>query len=256
MAFKKIEIVYTFASIKMDEEKTDNKLIYSWGPLYETLKEMEKNGDDHKDEKLEYAFQLFEKLDKVKTVVQVRKMVVDGLRKISSDEQKRWNSPCFDGIVETIHFNSPIQKILEKYPQHIETFKYYLLRTPEKRRKELYNFVGKYNRIEYIQILGKSVKLSREESADIVDKNLKSPQFLEEFAKEKEFFYYVNSSTIEQLIKCGSRFVREFCYSKNSHELAMKYIVDNKIDISSLDPAKVINKVNYDLLFGSSGKEN
>jgi hypothetical protein len=233
----------------MDDEK--QTLIYSWGPLYETLKEMKENGDDHQDEKLRYAFQLFEKLDKVETIVQIRKIILDGLRNISSDEQKRWNSPCFDGIVETIHFNSPIQKILEKHPQHVEAFKYYLLRTPEKRRKELFDVIRKYDRANYVQILLKSVELSPIDSCTIIDRSLNSLEFLREFVKCKNVHYNSTDSTISALLKFGIITVEEICYHSYFQENAILYILRKNMDISFLDRTKVINKESYKLLFSS-----
>lgn len=127
---------------------------HTWGPLYETLKEMEKNGDEHKDEKLKYAFELFNKLDNAKSLLQIRNFVKHGLKKIPPTEQKRLCSPCFDGIVETIHSSIPIELLIHKYsnsPHYIETFKYYLPKIPlsESRRNELTYYFRENKRLDY-----------------------------------------------------------------------------------------------------------
>lgn len=127
---------------------------HTWGPLYETLKEMERNGDEHKDEKLKYAFELFNKLDNAKSLLQIRNFVKHGLKKISPTEQKRLCSPCFDGIVETVNSNRPIELIVYKYPpypQYIEAFKYYLpkLQLGRNNKLDLRHYFYENNRIDY-----------------------------------------------------------------------------------------------------------
>jgi hypothetical protein len=73
---------------------------YSWGELYDTLKEMEAKGDSHQDPLFTRVFQLFEALDAAKTLVEIKKIVKDC--PLTEFEINRINSSCLDGIIKSI----------------------------------------------------------------------------------------------------------------------------------------------------------
>lgn len=94
---------------------------YSWGELYETLKKMSDNGDEHKDPLFTKAFELFAKLDNAVGKKEVKKILQE--YPFTEEELNRINSPCLDGIIGCIK-NSSIHRIYSKYS--IETLKYFL----------------------------------------------------------------------------------------------------------------------------------
>lgn len=105
----------------MDELKNDS---YSWGQFYETLKEMKEKGDDHGDLSLQKCFELVEKLDRITTLSKVNDVLK--ICAIKPHEIQRFNSPCLDGLFETIDEDSPFLSALRK--RHIETCKYYVIK--------------------------------------------------------------------------------------------------------------------------------
>lgn len=96
---------------------------YSWGELYETLKKMSDNGDDHKDPLFTKAFELFAKLDNAVGKKHVKKILAN--YSFTEDEINRINSPCLDGIIALINFEYPLTKFL-KSKHSMETLKYFL----------------------------------------------------------------------------------------------------------------------------------
>lgn len=104
---------------------------HSWGPLYETMKELDNAGDtDYKDETLHKGFQLFKDLDDVYTYKSWDPLVaiIEALAKaaLTSYEQNKLNSLCLDGILLTYEKNNPFNEIIVNYPKYIDTFLYYL----------------------------------------------------------------------------------------------------------------------------------
>lgn len=90
----------------MDEKKEEKIRTYSWGPLYETLREMIENGDELPDEGLKKGFELFHRLDEAKSIKEV-----GGILKefpLTKTEQLRLNSPCLDGIIECMKTQEPV----------------------------------------------------------------------------------------------------------------------------------------------------
>lgn len=75
------------------EEKNIN---YSWGELYETLKEMRKKGDHHNDLLFNQAHQIFMALDTNNDYKILYAIATKS--KFTTHEMNRINSPCFDGI--------------------------------------------------------------------------------------------------------------------------------------------------------------
>lgn len=96
---------------------------YSWGELYETIKQCEGN---HEDMLFSQAFDLFEKLDNEQFTENIRNLVHE--QKFTKIEINRINSPCFDGILHTIYSQKPMLKLIRKFPQYLDTCKYYLSR--------------------------------------------------------------------------------------------------------------------------------
>lgn len=105
----------------MSEEK---KITYSWGPLYETLKEMYDKGDPHEDPLFTRAFELFSLLDNAQTLEKVREILKEKCT-FTQMEINRINSPCLDGILYTINSEDPFQELVRNYWKYIETCKFY-----------------------------------------------------------------------------------------------------------------------------------
>jgi CRISPR/Cas system-associated endonuclease Cas3-HD len=114
----------------MEETKQDEKK-YSWGELYETTKEMEKNGEEITSPILQKFFKLFHALDNAKSIDEARTIVYKHQRPghelyILKEEQDYINSSCFDGILRSIDSNSPLVRLLNQKKEYVETCKYYL----------------------------------------------------------------------------------------------------------------------------------
>lgn len=219
---------------------------HTWGPLYETLKEMERNGDEHKDEKLQYAFKLFERLDNTHSLIQIRKLVINGLREISPTEQKRLCSPCFDGIVETIYSNKPTELILNKYPQHIEAFKYYITKLPlnQERKITLMNNIRKNDRFDYIIPLLHMIDIPEKIETFDYSHICNVIYWAHRYRKTKFISLLFESPFSTQIIK-------QFCYGRVCFEEIIEYLIENNYDLSFLEREKVINEEIRELIFGS-----
>lgn len=89
----------------MEEKIIEKKKPYSWGPLYETLQEMLKNGDELPDEGLKKGFELFHRLDNAKGRSEVEKVLKEA--NLTREEQLRLNSPCLDGIIISVQKPHP-----------------------------------------------------------------------------------------------------------------------------------------------------
>lgn len=95
-------------------------MTYSWGEFYETAKACENY------EEIKEKFAIFEALDDAKTLQEIKDIIWlgKGLKTRLTQEQIDWlNSPCLDGIIETIE-NPRIRLLLNK--EFPETCKYYL----------------------------------------------------------------------------------------------------------------------------------
>lgn len=121
-------------SLKMNEEKSE-LLKYSWGPLYETLKEMHDKGDSHNDPLFNRAFELFSLLDNAKTIEEVR-IIINEKCTFSPMEINRINSPCLDGIIATIKERDPLEELIRSYWKYMDTCRFYV----QFKRKQ--DFVG------------------------------------------------------------------------------------------------------------------
>lgn len=93
------------------EEKISEKK-YSWGPLYETLQEMVKNGDELPDEELKQGFELFRKLDEAKNFPEIRQIIYKNM--LTKVQQMRLNSPCLDDIIAYVNKKNPLHEITKK----------------------------------------------------------------------------------------------------------------------------------------------
>lgn len=112
----------------MSEEKKENiekKITYSWGPLYETLKEMYDKGDPHEDPLFTRAFELFSLLDNAQTLEKVREILKEKCT-FTQMEINRINSPCLDGILYTINHEHPLRELVRNHWNYIESCKFYL----------------------------------------------------------------------------------------------------------------------------------
>lgn len=104
-----------------------NERKYSWGPLFETMKELD---TDYKDETLRKGFELFKELDAVYTYhtwdpsVAIREALTKAA--LTPYEQNKLNSPCLDGILLTHKANNPFNEIIINYPKYVDTFLYYI----------------------------------------------------------------------------------------------------------------------------------
>lgn len=219
---------------------------HTWGPLYETLKEMEKTGDEHKDEKLQYAFKLFDQLDNTYSLIQIRKLVINGLREISSTEQKRLCSPCFDGIVETIYSNKPTELIINDYPQHIEAFKYYITKIPlsQDRKITLMNAVRKNDRFDYIIPLLCKIDIPLEIEKYNYSNICEVIDWAHSYNKIKFISILLNSSF-------SNRIIKQICYNHDWHLPLIEYLIKNNYDLSFLEKEKIKHDDIRELIFGS-----
>lgn len=106
------------------EDKTKDKKKHSWGELYETTKEMERNGEKITSPLLQKCFSLFQKLDNAKNINKARNIIEN--MPISEEEQNYINSSCLDGILLSINTKKPLLILLDKEKEYVETCKYYL----------------------------------------------------------------------------------------------------------------------------------
>jgi hypothetical protein len=109
------------------EEKNPIPFEYSWGEFYNTLKEMEKNGDRIEDENLLKTFSLIEKLDNAKSEREIWDIVA--ANKITKYEQNRINSSCLDGILvaKPRYSWEGLDDILFE-PKYIEAAKFFIIK--------------------------------------------------------------------------------------------------------------------------------
>lgn len=101
----------------MDEKNDSSPFTYTWGEFYETLKEMERNGDKIQDENLQRTFALIEKIEQAQTFKEIEKIIKEN--PISEYEQKRINSICLDGLIAGCKRFSSVYS-----PEYIETGKF------------------------------------------------------------------------------------------------------------------------------------
>lgn len=123
------------------EEKL-SEINYSWGELYETLKEMRKNGDPHNDLLFNQAHQIFVSLDN-NTDYKILYTIATK-SKFTPQEMNRINSPCFDGICKYFKvpfvLNLDFELLLVGHADFFfpETVKFFLSKIPvEKRERTL-----------------------------------------------------------------------------------------------------------------------
>lgn len=105
----------------MDMENFYSSLGYSWGEFYETLLQMQKNGDDHSDKSLQKCFDLVTKLDRATTLKRIQTLLKTN--PLSSTEMNRFNSACLDGLYASINADSPFMEALKN--SYFETCKFF-----------------------------------------------------------------------------------------------------------------------------------
>lgn len=105
----------------MDMENFYFPLGYSWGEFYETLLQMQKNGDDHSDLSLQKCFDLVTKLDRATTLKRIQTLLKTN--PLSFTEINRFNSACLDGLYASINVDSPFMEALKN--SHFETCKFF-----------------------------------------------------------------------------------------------------------------------------------
>lgn len=96
----------------MDEQKISEQKTYSWGELYDTLKEMEQNGDIIEDELFQRFFKVVEALENAQTYDEISNTIKS--LNFSTTEINRINSSCLDGLLEYILSNERLRIFLEK----------------------------------------------------------------------------------------------------------------------------------------------
>lgn len=117
----------------------------NWGTLYETLSTCE---GDHEDKSLQKIFTLFRKLDEAKTLDEVKILLKE--MPLTSYEQNRVNSPCYDGLLVSALKPKPLITLIRIYPEYLETCKYYLTR---KMVKRALREACKYGREKIVELL-------------------------------------------------------------------------------------------------------
>lgn len=96
---------------------------YYWGEFYTTLKEMKENGDAIEEEFPKKLFTLIDSLENAQSLEEV-KTIIKGAD-LSETQVNYINSRCLDGIVGTIDKTDPMIELIKRFPNHIETFKFY-----------------------------------------------------------------------------------------------------------------------------------
>lgn len=100
----------------MDEQKISERnysnSAYSWGELYDTLKEMERNGDTIEDELFQRFFKVVETLEDAKTYDEISNTIKS--LNFSTTEINRINSSCLDGLLEYILSNERLRAFVGK----------------------------------------------------------------------------------------------------------------------------------------------
>lgn len=166
---------------------------YSWGELYETLKEMEEKGDCHEDQELEKTCNLIASLEKTTTMRAAKKLIKNTI--ISDYELQRINSPCLEGLLPTGTEKDSILALV-KLPEgvrYMDTFKFYM-----KRITAYNNFfeICKYGTKEMIELLmNKNIcrhDLDLGLSAAICMNRSDIVQFFKEKGIETSYTRYVN----------------------------------------------------------------
>lgn len=129
---------------------------YSWGELYDTLKEMEAKGDSHQDPLFTRVFQLFEALDAAKTLAEIKKLVKNC--KLTEFEINRINSSCLDGIIKSIFIShKPLKFLLHTSSKYVESCKFYISKLPLEKYPMFFNIACVNNRIEIIKYMSEYV---------------------------------------------------------------------------------------------------
>lgn len=107
------------------EEK--NPFEHSWGEFYDTLKEMEKNGDTIEDENLLKTFSLIEKLENAKNEREIWDVIEQS--NITYYERNRINSSCLDGLIlsRRDRYWEGLGPLFS--PKHTEAAKFFIAKT-------------------------------------------------------------------------------------------------------------------------------
>lgn len=105
-------------------ENSSNHTKYTWGELYETLKELEEKGDCHEDKELQKTCTLISSLEKTKTMRAAKKLIKSAI--ISDYELQRINSPCLEGLLLTGTDKDPIIMLMKLCPHYMDTFRFYM----------------------------------------------------------------------------------------------------------------------------------
>lgn len=111
---------YYDCQIKIIEcHKYEYPKTYSWGELYETLKDMEEKGDSVEDPLFRRILTLFPRLES-SPLADIERILEK--ETFTETELNRINSPCFDGLIACLPHN--MTKIYEN--NYTETYKFYL----------------------------------------------------------------------------------------------------------------------------------
>lgn len=121
---------------------------YSWGPLYEAMKEMD---TDYKDEVIQKGFALFKELDNTYSWINIKSIVEK--TPLTVYEQNKLNSPCLDGILLTYLCNSPLNKIIADYPTYVDTFRFYLSKETDTLDRGTLSLIAITNRLKLFACL-------------------------------------------------------------------------------------------------------
>jgi hypothetical protein len=122
------------------------EMIYSWGEFYDTVSTCDEYTDEQRKQ-----FLVFEALDKTATLKEIRKVLKQ--YKLSEIEINRLNSPCLDGLLVSVKYKKPLQKIIKSFPRderYLETCKYYLEKSISKRCLFM---ASKYGREKIVELL-------------------------------------------------------------------------------------------------------
>lgn len=132
----------------MEVTEQKKSYTYSWGPLYETMKEMD---TDYKDEVIQKGFALFKELDNTYSWINIKSIVEK--TPLTVYEQNKLNSSCLDGILLTYLCNSPLNKIIIDYPTYVDTFRFYLSKETDTLDRGTLSLIAITNRLELFACL-------------------------------------------------------------------------------------------------------
>lgn len=137
-------------SQKQPNVPQESVIKYSWGELYETLKEMQRNGDETKDPFLLRMINLFDRLNSVNTIEELRSILEK--EKFTEYEQNRINSRCLDGILLTFMKEDIPESLVKNYTEYIDAILYYINRGLINKR-HLCMYAAKFGKNEFAKFI-------------------------------------------------------------------------------------------------------